>query len=75
MKKRLNFLNTYALTQMGESFATASSAGSGTDVTWHIEFEPFQDFYPAYYFGGNGQNKYLNTKETDIFSSNTIELT
>lgn len=59
MKKRLNFLNTYALTQMGESFATASSAGSGTDVTWHIEFEPFQDFYPAYYFGGNGQNKYL----------------
>jgi hypothetical protein len=41
MKKRLNFLNTYALTQMGESFATASSAGTGTDVTWHIEFEPF----------------------------------
>ena len=59
MKKRLNFLNTYALTEMGDSFKTASSAGSGRPVNWHIEFEPFQDFYPAYYFGGNGQNKYL----------------
>lgn len=87
MKKRLNFLNTYALTQMGESFATASSAGTGTDVTWHIEFEPFQDFYPAYYFGGNGQNKYLGVlnpngkydidkymaKEGNIYSVNVIE--
>lgn len=58
MKKRLNFLNTYALTQLGDGFPTASSAGSGNPVKWRIEFEPYQDFYPCYWFE-SGVNYYL----------------
>lgn len=53
LSKRMGFLTGYALTQLGDLFDTAASAGSGGELKLRMEFEPYQDFYPAYKWESN----------------------
>lgn len=58
MTKRLTFLSTYALAISDSvQLITASSAGSGDLLRLRLEFEPYQDCYPAYEY--NGRPEYL----------------
>lgn len=63
MKERLNFLLGYAqsLGVDNINFKTAAgTGGSGIDIAVQMEFEPYQDFYPNY-FWANGVRYFFTT--------------
>ena len=66
LTKRMGFLSGYALTQLGDLFDTAASAGSGGDLKLRMEFEPYQDFYPAYKWESNYYLGEFQESEYDI---------
>ena len=67
MTKRLLFLSTYALTALGNiSLVTASSAGQGDTLKLRMEFEPYQDCYPAYQYNND---LYLGNFQTSNFDA------
>ena len=66
LSKRMGFLSGYALTQLGDLFDTAASAGAGGELKLRMEFEPYQDFYPAYKWESN---YYLGTFEDSEYDT------
>ena len=57
MEKRKNFLASYTKQSKTPDYPTGSSAGGNErPLQLRLEFTPFQDFYPTYYYDGT---KYL----------------
>lgn len=57
MEKRKNFLASYTKQSITPDYPTGSSAGGNErPLQLRLEFTPFQDFYPTYYYDGT---KYL----------------
>lgn len=57
MEKRKNFLASYTKQSTTPDYPTGSSAGGNErPLQLRLEFTPFQDFYPTYYYDGT---KYL----------------
>ena len=57
MEKRKNFLASYTKQSRTPDYPTGSSAGGNErPLQLRLEFTPFQDFYPTYYYDGT---KYL----------------
>lgn len=57
MEKRRNFLASYTKQSTTPDYPTGSSAGGNKrPLQLRLEFTPFQDFYPTYYYDGT---KYL----------------
>lgn len=57
MEKRKNFLASYTKQNETPDYPTGSSAGGNErPLQLRLEFTPFQDFYPTYYYDGT---KYL----------------
>lgn len=57
MEKRKNFLASYTKQSNTPDYPTGSSAGGNErPLQLRLEFTPFQDFYPTYYYDGT---KYL----------------
>lgn len=57
MEKRRNFLASYTKQSTTPDYPTGSSAGGNErPLQLRLEFTPFQDFYPTYYYDGT---KYL----------------
>lgn len=57
MEKRKNFLASYTKQSITPDYPTGSSAGGNKrPLQLRLEFTPFQDFYPTYYYDGT---KYL----------------
>lgn len=57
MEKRRNFLASYTKQSTTPDYSTGSSAGGNKrPLQLRLEFTPFQDFYPTYYYDGT---KYL----------------
>lgn len=57
MEKRKNFLASYTKQSKTPDYSTGSSAGGNErPLQLRLEFTPFQDFYPTYYYDGT---KYL----------------
>lgn len=57
MEKRKNFLASYTKQSTTPDYSTGSSAeGNERPLQLRLEFTPFQDFYPTYYYDGT---KYL----------------
>ena len=57
MEKRKNFLASYTKQSITPDYPTDSSAGGNErPLQLRLEFTPFQDFYPTYYYDGT---KYL----------------
>lgn len=66
MKKRYNFLASYAQQGMGGvELDTTSSAGSGGALALRIAFTPFQDFYPNYLYNNNTYKYYGELNDSD----------
>lgn len=51
MKRRKDFLASYAQIGIDGNTYSSDSSGSGSKLQVRLEFEPFQDFYPCYKWG------------------------
>lgn len=72
MEKRRNFLASYTKQSTTPDYKTGSSAG-GSDrrpLQLRLEFTPFQDFYPTYFYDGT---KYLMPNSSTDYKPDIIK--
>ena len=72
MEKRRNFLASYTKQSITPDYKTGSSAG-GNDkrpLQLRLEFTPFQDFYPTYFYDGT---KYLMPNSSTDYRPDIIK--
>lgn len=73
MKERIDFLAGYAKSCLGNSLETSSAGAGGQKLKLLLEFEPFQDFYPTYYYDGKIPNIGIyNDSEYDIIKYKAV---
>ena len=73
MQKRYDFLASYALIVKGQDKYnfTSSTGGSGVnEARLRLQFVPYQDFYPTYYWNRDDNFKYLGILEESQFDTN-----
>jgi hypothetical protein len=73
MQKRYDFLATYTKRVIGDDYYnfTSSTGGSGvTEARLRMQFVPYQDFYPTYYWNRDDNFKYLAALEDSQFDTN-----
>jgi len=73
MQKRYDFLATYTKRVIGDDYYnfTSSTGGSGvTEARLRMQFVPYQDFYPTYYWNRDDNFKYLAVLEDSQFDTN-----
>ena len=78
MKERVGFLSGYGLSCLAGRFKVVDdTGGSEKDIKLVLEFEPNQDFYPAYSSGSN-DNTYHDTadlRSAKLFTDTTTTAT
>lgn len=71
MEKRKNFLASYTKQSTTPDYPTGSSAGGNKrPLQLRLEFTPFQDFYPTYYYDGT---KYLMPNDNTDYRPDIIK--
>ena len=71
MEKRKNFLASYTKQSTTPDYPTGSSAGGNErPLQLRLEFTPFQDFYPTYYYDGT---KYLMPNDNADYRPDIIK--
>lgn len=71
MEKRKNFLASYTKQSITPDYPTGSSAGGNKrPLQLRLEFTPFQDFYPTYYYDGT---KYLMPNDNTDYRPDIIK--
>jgi hypothetical protein len=73
MQKRYDFLASYSLIVKGQDKYnfTSSTGGSGvSEARLRLQFVPYQDFYPTYYWNRDDNFKYLGILEESQFDTN-----
>lgn len=71
MEKRKNFLASYTKQSTTPDYPTGSSAeGNKRPLQLRLEFTPFQDFYPTYYYDGT---KYLMPNDNTDYRPDIIK--